>query len=252
MGWFHILLTITLSFSLIGTPNTAVNGRRAVQQPTLPSSFYGSVLINGENVPTGTTVQAVIMGQIVATCQTLVYEGASVYTIDIPGDDPGTNRIDGGKTGDTITFLVNGLEANETAIWRSGTNIEHNLTVLRTATPVPTPTRKTPTLTPMNPTPTLSIPDVIRPTPTSTGTRSSSSEITTATAFTAAMDANPATGTRNTTEYLPGIHEPLSVNSEEVSMRLFTQPWQWILAAGFLLSTLLGVYWMLFRNRNHG
>ena len=252
MGWFHVLSTLTLFFSLVSTPSMSVYLRIAVQQPTLPASFYGTVLINGENVPTNTTIQAVIKGQAVSSCQALVYEGITVYTMDVPGDAPGTNHIDGGKTGDTITFLVNGFEANETAIWHSGTNKELNLTVQITATPEPTPTQTTPTLAPLNPTPTRSSQDVTLLPPTSTGTRPAPPEITTALPFTPEVGLAAETSIPNTNESFSGIQEPVYKNSELDSVGTSILSLSWFLAAGVFAFTLTGLFWILFRKRNHG
>jgi len=252
MGWFHIISRLSLFFSLVNAPSMSVYIRNTVQQPTLPASFYGTVLINGENVPTNTTIQAVIKGQAVASSQALVYEGITVYTMDVPGDDPGTNRIDGGKTGDTITFLVNGLKANETAIWHSGTNKELNLTVQITATPEPTPTPRTPTLAPLNPTPTRSSQDATRLPPASTGSRPSPTEITTALTFAPEVDQVPESGIPNTNEGFSGLQEPVNMSSEEDPESTFSLSLSWFLAAGVFTFTLTGLYWILFRNQNHG
>jgi len=58
-----------------------------------------------------------------------MYEGASVYTINVPGDDNDTQEIDGGREGEQIFFEVGGLVADQTGTWHSATNVELNLTV---------------------------------------------------------------------------------------------------------------------------
>ena len=116
--------------------------------PPLPSSFYGTVKVNGENIADGTMVKALINGQVYATGYTQTYEGNSVYSLDIPGDDSSTTTIEGGRDGDTVQFMIGEAQAVETGIWKSATNANVNLTAtvaapLNTpqATPTPVPTQ---------------------------------------------------------------------------------------------------------------
>jgi hypothetical protein len=97
--------------------------------PPLPSSFYGTVKVNGENVAVGVSVTATINGVQYAYAATQLYQGDTVYTLDVPGDDLGTTIIEGGVSGDTVVFKVNGITALETGTWQSGTNIKLNLTI---------------------------------------------------------------------------------------------------------------------------
>jgi len=112
--------------------------------PPLPSSFYGTVKVNGGNVPDGTLVRALIGGQAYAQARTQTYQGDSVFNLDVPGDDSSsTGAIEGGREGDTIGFEVGGVIAGQTGIWHSGTNVRLNLTVSGPGAPVvslPTPT----------------------------------------------------------------------------------------------------------------
>jgi len=96
--------------------------------PPLPSSFYGTVLVNGANVPDGTVVSAWIDGVNYVDFETITFEGASVYSFDVPGDDPDTPEKDGGIEGDTIVFMIGSDTADQTATWHTGTNVELNLT----------------------------------------------------------------------------------------------------------------------------
>jgi hypothetical protein len=102
------------------TPSQAV--------PVLPSSFYGTVQVDGANVEPGTRIKAIIENRVFAGGMTQIYEGSSVYSINIPGDDNDTSEIDGGREGDQITFEVGGLIAEQSGAWHSGTNVELNLT----------------------------------------------------------------------------------------------------------------------------
>ena len=136
--------------------------------PPLPSSFYGDVQINGHSLPDGTRVVAIIGSAAYDSGQTQTYEGRSVYSIDIPGDDPDTSKREGGREGDTIQFQVGGIVMSQTAAWHSGTNVELNLSATSDAppsTPVPT-VEPTPTTPPTNTPQPAPIVEVIQPTVT--------------------------------------------------------------------------------------
>lgn len=140
--------------------------------PSLPSSFYGMVKINGVNVPDGTVVQALIGGQVYAEVYTQTYQGNSVYALDVRGDDSETAAQDGGREGDAIQFKVGGTSADQTAVWRAGTNVSLDLTASSSG-PIPTP-QATPT-----PVPTQTAIVLIQPSfaPAATGQASSTSAI---------------------------------------------------------------------------
>jgi hypothetical protein len=107
----------------------------ALALPPLPSSFYGTVKVNNANVPVGTPIAALINGVPYATANAFLYNGDTVYTLTVPGDDPETQGvIEGGVTGNIIVFRIGTrTTANETAPWQSGTNVERNLTASPTA-----------------------------------------------------------------------------------------------------------------------
>ena len=116
--------------------------------PGLPSSFYGEVKVNDAYVSDGTVIRALIGDQVFAEGYTLSYQGASVYTLDIPGDDLDTATLDGGHEGDVIKFEIGGVLADQTGTWHSGTNVSLDLSVITTdqlsepqATPSPVPTQ---------------------------------------------------------------------------------------------------------------
>jgi hypothetical protein len=97
--------------------------------PPLPSSFYGTVKVDGANVPLGTIVSAWINGVQYAEATVSLYAGDTIYGLNVPGDDPATpGTIEGGVEGDTVVFHTGGLEADETGTWHSGTNVQLNLT----------------------------------------------------------------------------------------------------------------------------
>ena len=98
--------------------------------PPLPSSFYGTVRANGNPVHAGTLVRGFINGVQYAETHTLIYQGDSVYSINIPGDDPSTiGTIEGGKEGDIVQFEIENFLTGQTGVWHSGTNVEINLNI---------------------------------------------------------------------------------------------------------------------------
>ena len=118
-------LTLILALTLLFASFTSV---KAV--PPLPSSFYGTVLVNGGNIPEGTIVSAWIDGVQYASMLSEMFEGDSIYYFEVPGDDPTTTeKIEGGVAGDTIVFKVDGVEAPQTGTWASGSNVNLDLSL---------------------------------------------------------------------------------------------------------------------------
>jgi hypothetical protein len=102
--------------------------------PPLPSSFHGTVKVNATNVPEGTLIKAYIEGRTCAEKQTQTIQDDSMYTLNIPGDDPTTTVVEGGRDGDTIVFTIGGVEADQTGLWKSGTSIALNLSASTSVT----------------------------------------------------------------------------------------------------------------------
>jgi hypothetical protein len=131
---FGLLACLALQGFLAIQPSLAARPALADAPPVLPSGFWGTVKIDGENAPVGATVSAWINGVQYAYTTTQLYEatGETVYSLDVPGDQPETaGVIEGGKSGDTIIFKVNGASANESGSWQSGVNTEINLTLAK-------------------------------------------------------------------------------------------------------------------------
>ncbi len=150
-----------------------VNVVRVSAVPPLPSSFYGTVKLDGANVPEGTQVTAFINGVQYASSAYLVYGADTVYTFQVPGDDPTTPAREGGVSGNTVVFHVDGYVADQIAPWLGGSNVQLNLTASSTNTPTLTPTF-TPTSTPTDTaTETPSFTPTYTSTPTSTATATS-------------------------------------------------------------------------------
>jgi len=97
--------------------------------PPLPSSFYGTVQQDGGNVPDGTLVEALIEGKVVAYSFSEIYQGTSVFSLDVPGDESATDKVEGGTLGQNIVFHVGGVLADQSAQWTSGVNENINLTL---------------------------------------------------------------------------------------------------------------------------
>ena len=124
--FFILLLTISLLL---------MNMSVAIAFPPLPSGFYGTVKINGVNVAAGTKISGWINGVKYAETTVLSYQGNTVYSLDVPGDDSDSaGVIDGGVSGNVVSFHINDLVALQTGSWVSGTNIELNLTAVQSNT----------------------------------------------------------------------------------------------------------------------
>lgn len=126
----HTLITmvvISIAAAILGVANSP---------PILPSSFYGTVMVNGAYVSDGTIISAWIGSTRFAEVGTFTFEAKSVYTLEIPADNPGTTQKEGGQEGDTIVFKIGSAAADQTGTWHSGTNVELNLAA-STAPPPP-------------------------------------------------------------------------------------------------------------------
>lgn len=124
-------LKLTLSLLLVVVAGLfTIQAARADTPPPLPSSFFGTVKIHGANVPTGTMVTAVINGTQYAYTSTVMSGGNSVYSLDVPGDNPTTPAVvEGGVQNNTIVFKIEGVVAEQTGAWSYGTNVNLALTI---------------------------------------------------------------------------------------------------------------------------
>ena len=91
--------------------------------------FHGTVRSNGNPVPAGAQITAWIGGVKYASTVVTITNGVSVYAIDVPGDDPITPEIDGGRDGDMVVFKVDGVEAVPMGVWKAGAVIALDLTL---------------------------------------------------------------------------------------------------------------------------
>ena len=97
-------------------------------QAVLPASFFGTVKIDDEIPPAGTTIKAVINGITHVTCMVSMHNGDAVYALSVPGDNPDTHGIiEGGVAGDIVQFLIDNTPADQTGTWVSESNTEIDL-----------------------------------------------------------------------------------------------------------------------------
>ncbi len=195
--------------------------------PPLPSGFYGTVQVNGDSVPDGTVVRALIDEQVYAEGYTQTYQGNSVYSLSVSGDDLSTTARDGGREGDTIQFEVGGVLANETGIWHSGTNVELNLTASSvdplpapSATPSPVPAQ-TP-VPPAQPSPTSAALAQPSLTPTMPATPTQPSPTATAPTQPSPMPATPTQSSPTVTAPTPAQPSPTPTTPAQPSPTAIT------------------------------
>jgi len=93
--------------------------------PSMPSSFYGTVTVNGSPAAVGSEISAWINGEEVAWTVVEDFEGAHVYALKILSDGSFVE-------GEAIEFRLNDQyiaeKAAEDWLWIPGTNEEVNLT----------------------------------------------------------------------------------------------------------------------------
>ncbi len=93
--------------------------------PQLPESYYGTISINSSAAPAGTVITTKIDGQVKGTFTTTqegVYGGPNTFAskLIVAGSEY--------NVGQTVTFLVNGIEAAQSDNYNWGTNTNLNLT----------------------------------------------------------------------------------------------------------------------------
>jgi hypothetical protein len=97
--------------------------------PALPSAFWGSVSNQGQNVAEGTVVSAWIGDVRVSESFTSIYSNTSVYSLDVPADDPDTSAKEGGVNGDAVRFKIGSSWAAQSGTWQGGTVVNLNLSL---------------------------------------------------------------------------------------------------------------------------
>lgn len=110
---FSALLLVLFSVNLVRVS--------ADSPPIFPSSFWGTVKIDGANVEAGTIITAEIGGEVVASTEVALDNGDTVYVFIIPGDES--------MEGNRIDFYIGGQPADQYGSWHSGTNVHLNLSI---------------------------------------------------------------------------------------------------------------------------
>lgn len=167
MSNLKILVSIVVAVFFLLPAMTFAQGA----QP--PCRFYGTVQLDGYDVPDGTVITAIIEGVTYSTTTPEAAYGSSTYVLKI---EPSAGAFY--NYGTQIYFKIDDHVAKETATWESGNNTELNLTASTappptptpSPTPIPTPTPEptpTPTVAP-SPMPTIAPIPTLAPTPQGT------------------------------------------------------------------------------------
>jgi hypothetical protein len=94
-----------------------------------PTTFYGTIQHSGHPGPANVQVTGQVDNQAIAQTKSFAFNGESVYVLDVPADDQETEMIEGGRTGQSISFQVAGRTVGQTGIWQPGIAEEVNLIV---------------------------------------------------------------------------------------------------------------------------
>lgn len=127
--------TVFLALISVAALLVSVPAIVSAQSESLPNRFHGSVTIDGQPAPVGTTVSAWANGE----------EAANAI---VPARDPYLLEVRGVTQGTEITFRVNEIDADQTAKFQVGGNTTLNLTASSTvaeptqAAPTPAPTAR--------------------------------------------------------------------------------------------------------------
>jgi len=101
--------------------------------PPSPAGFFGTLKINGNPAQVGAAISAWINGVHYPTDSSVYGSDGSYKILSVNGDDPETESIEGGKSGDAVMFKVtiNGKKfvADQTGVWNSGVNQKLDLTL---------------------------------------------------------------------------------------------------------------------------
>ncbi|MCG8461343.1 MAG: cadherin-like domain-containing protein, partial [Holophagales bacterium] len=84
--------------------------------PPLPLRVYGEL----PGIDAGAAISAHVGGVEYASTTSFVDTGNTVFIVDVPGDDPSTPELEGATDGAVVTFRIDGIDAEETAVWAAG------------------------------------------------------------------------------------------------------------------------------------
>jgi hypothetical protein len=127
-----VVATLALAAGALG------GGAASAQSPqNPPARFAGTVTLNGQVAPAGTTVTAQVAGAACGSTTVFMENGNANYVVDVPA--AGTDAPGCGAEGSTVTLLVNGQQAGS-GPWRNFELNVVNLNAQTGATPSPTAT----------------------------------------------------------------------------------------------------------------
>lgn len=123
----------------------------ALAVPQMPCNFWGTATYeDGTDVPIGATVTVLYNGTPVANTTVIEFNNAAYYDLEIDIDDPDTPAVEGVPAGATVTFQIDGVDANETATCQSGASTQLGLTIPNSQLVGPTADfNSTPTASPL-------------------------------------------------------------------------------------------------------
>ncbi|GMV86690.1 MAG: hypothetical protein AMXMBFR80_25450 [Dehalococcoidia bacterium] len=112
------------SWTFVASLLAALGGPLAAAhaQPSVPSSFYGSVTLDGEAAPDGTEVRALIDGvdctQAAPGERPAIRQGnATAYVVHVVHE---SQRPGCGREGKTVSFTIAGRPALQHGVWKAG------------------------------------------------------------------------------------------------------------------------------------
>ena len=114
------LVLLALAAFLSQVPSTQAAPQVPQSPPPLPHQISGLVRVNGAFVPPGTVVSAWCGGAKYDQFNAYRYDNQSWYVLEVPGDDPATPENEGCLVGETISFMIGSLDADQTIPWREG------------------------------------------------------------------------------------------------------------------------------------
>jgi hypothetical protein len=88
--------------------------------PPQPFNPYGTVKLNGQNVEVGTLVGGWCAGTLWDTFPAELAEGETWYSLVMPADDSATTELEGCRSGQTVTFTIDGLPTPQSTVWLAG------------------------------------------------------------------------------------------------------------------------------------
>lgn len=117
--------------ALIGLAILGGTPRDAEAQAIPPTRFFGVAFVNGLPAAPGVTVRALVGP---TTCASATVDSQSSYVLDVPA---ASVRAGCGFNGARVTFLVEGLPAEQVGVWQAGAFVSLNLTSVRGGPPPP-------------------------------------------------------------------------------------------------------------------